>query len=233
MRTKIMGVLLFVTLPAILVAQPARQVMQTLDLVTPPGSSVAGVAHVEDIKIGDRRQIHTLVMTNEGSADLTFDGRTTLFGDGYTIVREPLANTRAVRVERLTAAAPDGTTESVVIVLNRQSAEATAIGAERYALLLKGSREAVIAAQILPQLTFKTGRAGLSTVKGLGAITTHGDDCLQASLAVEAACVGVILGCGSENPAVCLLALYALGTQLDKMAESCPPPNYDNTIGWG
>jgi hypothetical protein len=207
--------------------------MQTLDLVTPPGSSLAGVVHVEDIKIGDRRQIHTVVMTNEGSADLTFDGRTTQFGDGYKVVRETLANTPAVRVERLTASAPDGTTEFAVIVLNRQSAEATAIGAERYALLLKGSHEAVIAAQILPQITFKMAHVSGSMFKGLNAITTHGDDCLQASLAVEAACVGVILGCASENPALCLLALYALGTQIDKMVESCPTPSYDNTIGWG
>ena len=230
---KLVTILLFIALPAAVMAQPAPQTIQTFDLVTPPGSAVSGVAHVEDIKIGDRRQIHTVVTTNEGIAELTFDGRTIELGDGYTIMRETLVNTSAVRVVRLTASVPDGTSESAVIVWNRQSREATGLGAERYAKLLKGSHDAVIAAQILPELTFnsvqKTGFVG----KGLSSITIHGDDCVKAALAVEAACVAVILGCGSENPAICGMTLYGLGSQLDTMATACPQPVYEDTIGWG
>jgi len=235
MRRKMMNILLFIAVPAILSAQPTPQIMQKLDLVTPPGSAVAGIAHVEDLKIGDRRLVHTFVTTNEDSADLTFDGRTIQFGDGYRIVRETVANTRAVRVERLTASTPDGTLETAVIVLNRESMEAAAIGADRYARLLKGSHDAQIAAQILSELNFRNTHiaSGLS-VKAPGAITTHGDDCLSALLAVETACMGVVLAASSGNPGAILLAFINLAIQTDKMIENCPTPTYgDGTIGWG
>ncbi len=229
MRTKIVTLLLLIALPAIVVAQPAPETVRTLDLVTPPGAATFGVAHVEDIRIGDRRQIHTVVTTNEGSADLIFDGRTIQFGDGYTVVRETLANTRSVLVARLTASTPEGSTESAIIVLNRQSAEVTSIGAERYALLLKGSHDARIANQVLPLVALPATHRDA----GLGAKSSYLGDCLIAGLAVEAASVGVIVGCGSGNPAACALALYGLAVALDSFAGSCPSTPYDDgTIGW-
>jgi hypothetical protein len=230
---KLVSILFWAALPAAALAQPAPQILRTLDFVTPPGSAVSGVAHVEEVKIGDRQQIRTVVTTNDGSAEMTFDGRTIALGDGYTIVKETLANTNAVLVVRLTATAPDGSSESAVILWNRQSAEATSVGADRYARLLSGSHDAVLAARILSQLTFSTAQSSGLHGKGLGSITIHGSDCLAASLAVEAACVGVMLGCASENPAVCLLALYNLANQIDNMTQQCPPPNYTDTIGWG
>ena len=230
---KIVSILLWAALPAAALAQSAPQIVRTLDLVTPPGSAVAGVAHVEEVKTGDRQAIHTVVTTNDGSANLTFDGRTLSLGDGYTIVKETLANTHAVLVVRLTASAPDGSSESAVVLWNRQSGEATSIGADRYARLLNGSHDAVMAARILPQLTFSTAQSSGLHGKGLGSITIHGDDCLQAALAVEAACVGVILGCGSDNPAVCLIAIYNLANQMQSMSSRCPDSGYNDTIGWG
>jgi len=229
---KLISVLLWAVLPTAALAQPAPQILRTLDLVTPPGSPVAGVAHVEEVKIGDRQEIRTAVTTNDGTATLTFDGRTITLGDGYTIVKETLASTHAVLVVRLTANAPDGSSESAVILWNRQSAEATAVGADRYARLLSGSHDAVMAWRVLSQLAFNTTQSSGLHSKGLGGITTHGDDCLEAALSVEAACVGVTLGCTSENPAACLLALWYLGKQLENMAQQCPPPTYTDTIGW-
>src|SRR4029077_17524828 len=105
MRVKIMVVLL-ILVPALSFAQSNAappQLMRFYTLITPPGSPTFGAAYVEDIKIGDRRQIHTMVSPNEGSGEFSFDGRRIVWGDGYTVVRETLANTRGVLVVRLTA----------------------------------------------------------------------------------------------------------------------------------
>ncbi len=234
-RMKGIAVIMMLTLvsPAVLIAQTdPPQIMESFDLVTPPGSAVAGVVHVEDLRIGNHWQLHTIVTTNDGSADLTFDGRTIRFGDGYTIVRETLANKGGVRVDRLTASAPDGTTASAVILANRASREATAVGIERYVQLLQQSHDARMAGLILPQLTLSPA-AHAASLKGFGVITPHATSCAQAGLDVEMACAGVIIGCGSDNPLVCGGALYYLGEKIGIMMDTCDPPSYDDgTIGW-
>lgn len=229
MRVPRFGLLLLL-LPALAFAQPAPQVVRSVDLLTPPGSATFGVAHVEDVRIGEARQIHTIVTTNEGEAEITFDGRTMRFGDGYTIVRETLANARGVLVLRLTASTPEGLSESAIVVYNRKSAETTSIGIDRYAVLLQGSREARLAQKILPLVA----SAPSAHSSELGAKISYLGDCLMAGLAVEAASVGVIVGCGSGNPAACTLALYGLAAAWDSFMGTCPATSYDDgTIGWG
>jgi hypothetical protein len=105
----------------------------------------------------------------------------------------------------------------------------TSIGTERYALLLKGSHDARIANQVLPLVVLPTPHRDA----GVGAKSSYLGDCLIDGLTVEAACLGVIVGCGSGNPATCAIALFGLTAALDNFAASCPSTPYDDgTIGW-
>lgn len=224
MHRKLLAALL-VVLPAVAVAQP--QVVRTVDFITPPGTPVFGVAHVEDLRNGDRRQFHIAVSTAEGSADLTFDGRTLRLGDGTTIVSEVLANTRGAFVLRVTASTEAGSSESAILVQNRQTGETSVVGAERYALLLSGSRDARIAHQILSLVTSAPrGSGGLSAKVGEF-------DCLIACMNEMTALFGMAYGCSTGNLLGCLGAVSAAITQANAMYNSCGLVSYDDgTIGW-
>ncbi|HYU26912.1 MAG TPA: hypothetical protein VEO74_17005 [Thermoanaerobaculia bacterium] len=229
MRIKIL-VVLFIFVPALSFAQrnAARsQVVRSYDLITPPGSPTFGVAHVEDIKIGDRRQIHTIVSTNEGSGEFTFDGRTIEMGDGYTVVRETLADTRGVLVARLTASTPEGSAESAIIVANRKTGEVTSIGVDRYALLLQGSHDVRIINTVLPLVAPVTHLAAGLAPRVL-------DDCTSATVALVASTLGLEYTCATGNVAGCYAAISGWLLIVDRVASSCPSTPYgDGTIGWG
>jgi hypothetical protein len=228
MRAKIM-VVLFIIVPAFSFAQSNSakpQVMRSYDLITPPGSPTFGVAHVEDIKIGDRRQIHTIVSTNEGSGEFTFDGRTIETGDGYTVVRETLADTRGVLVTRLTASTPEGSSASAILVANRQTGEVTSIGLDLYTVLLQGSHEVRIINKVLPVIAPVTHIAA-------GLAPRVGDSCDIATLMFVSATLGLELACAS-GPGACSLAISGWVAAANNYASSCPSTPYgDGTIGWG
>jgi len=223
MRYKFLVVLLLM-IPALAFAQP--QVVRTVDLITPPGSATFGIAHVEELRDGNARGFHAIVSTAEGSGELTFDGRTLLLGDGYTVVRETLANTRGALVQRLTATTPAGASESMIVVQNRQTGESSSVGADRYALLLQDSADARIATQVLPLVTrapHATG--GLSTKNLIG-------DCLNAEMAFSISVLMVEVNCLSGIVPGCAASIAALIGATDGMISNCWLPAYDDTFGW-
>jgi hypothetical protein len=229
MRAKIM-VALFIIVPALSFAQSNSakpQVMRSYDLITPPGNPTFGVAHVEDIKIGDRRQIHTIVSTNEGSGEFTFDGRTIETGDGYTVVRETLADTPDVLVARLTATTLEGSSEWAIIVANRQTGEVRSVGLDRYALLLQGSHDVRIINKVLPLVApVKHIAAGLAP--------RIGDSCDSATLMFVSATLALEMACASPLPGACELAIAGWLGAANNLASNCPSTPYGGgTIGWG
>ena len=228
MRVKIMVVLL-ILVPSLSFAQSNAappQVMRFYTLITPPGSPTFGVAYVEDMKIGDRRKIHSIVSTNEGSGEFTFDGRTIELGDGYTAVRETLTDNRGVLVARLTASTPEGFSESAIIVANRQTGEVTSIGLDRYTLVLQGSHDVRIINKVLPLVAPVTHIAA-------GLAPRVGDSCDIATLMFVTATLGLELACAT-GPGACSLAISGWIAAANNYISSCPSTPYgDGTIGWG
>ncbi len=105
MKRSFVAVLSFV-MPTLLFAQtvPGTPVIvSSYDLVAP-----TGVAHVEELEVNGKRRLHCVVTTNEGKAEVTYDGRTIRFGDGYFITRTTLSNTADALVGRLVATDPEG-----------------------------------------------------------------------------------------------------------------------------
>jgi len=232
MRMKCIG-FLALALPTL----ASAQVMRSFDLVTPPGAPTFGVAHIEDVKVGDRRRIHAIVTTNDGSGELTFDGRTIRTSDGYAVVRETLANTPGALVVSLTASAPDGTSESAILVAKRPTGEVSAVGLERYSLLLQGSTDVRIINQVLPAVL--EPQSGLHA--GAASIGRHAfrpgplvtDSCFTAALALASATLAVEVSCVGGNPA-CPLAVSGWLLAVNNYATNCPSGTYDDgTIGWG
>jgi len=230
MRGRMKGVAVITMLalvsPAVLMAQDdVPQIMQSFDLVTPPGSAVVGVVHVEDIRIGNHRQIHAAVSTIEGSAEFSFDGRTIRMGDGYAVTHETLADTARVSVMRLTASTPDGASAPLTIITNHSTGEISTAGGERYNLMLRGSRDAHLMNQVLPLVLTQAHSAGRLRTMGF-------NDCARASLAFAGATLGLELACASPVPGACEVAIISWLVALDSLATNCPDAQYDNTIGW-
>jgi len=213
--------------PSLALAQSeVPRVVRSLDLVTPPDSAVSGVAHIDDVRIGTRREVRIGVTTLDSSGELTFDGHTMRFADGYALVRETLLQTPALVVVRLTASAPDGSSESAVVMANLESGNATSLGFEAFSRLLANSADARAIARVLPQIKFPTVTAGRQRVST--------SDCLVAVATFTGATLGTIGACSSGNVFGCGGGLIVIGTTVYKMSTSCPDNGAgDGTIGWG
>ncbi|HEV2722131.1 MAG TPA: hypothetical protein VG323_19070, partial [Thermoanaerobaculia bacterium] len=182
----------------------APQIMQSFDLVTPPGSPVIGVVHIEDIKIGTRREIHIAVTTNDSAGELWFDGKTMRFGDGYTIVQEKLANAPGLQVLRLTGTTPNGESESAMIVSNFKTGKASSHGMERFSKLMAKSADVELAGVVLPLVTAVPGRTSrLAPMGGAG--------CVGAVLTLAAVTAGTVGSCMTGNVMGCGAGVVGTG----------------------
>jgi len=212
-----------------------------------------GIVHVEDLDVAGHRQTHCVVTTNDGTADLRFDGRTIQFGDGYSIVRATLVNTPTAFVTRLTATSPGATTANAILARNLVTGETTSAGFDSFVALLRRSHDVRLAATVLPLVSgqtpsWKPAGATTSTTGTIdyvgsgrlhaGSLSHHFtvapmEACLNASFTylVCAAAVAATCGAGPEDP-LCLVAVMALGGAAYQLATDCGTYN-DNTIGWG
>jgi len=147
MKRSFVAVLSFV-MPTLLFAQtvPGTPVIvSSYDLVAP-----TGVAHVEELEVNGKRRLHCVVTTNEGKAEVTYDGRTIRFGDGYFITRTTLSNTADALVGRLVATDPEGGSGTTIFGVNRKTGETTFAGVEQYTGTLRRSHDVRIANRVLP-----------------------------------------------------------------------------------
>lgn len=114
---------------------PPPALLSSYDLIAPNG-----VAHVEELDVGGHRQLHCVVTSNEGSGELTFDGRTIQFGDGYAIELTTLARTPSSFVVRLSAAGQHGPSATAIIARSLRTGETTSAGIEGFSNAMRRSR---------------------------------------------------------------------------------------------
>ena len=232
--------LLLAAFPALAVAQmplETKVVTSSYDLFAPNA-----VVHVDNLQIGGRVKIHTLITADDGAADLMFDGRTITFGDGYALAMTTLANTPGAFVARFAANAPDGESATAIIGLNLQTREVTSAGMEDVTRLLRRSHDAAIAGRVLPLVSVEHA-PGLSSGSSSSAslwpaggrlFKPRSQDCLTSGVTFEIAAAAALGTCANPATALaCLAAISQLGIQGYSMATGGCIFYYDNTIGWG
>jgi hypothetical protein len=240
-------VALLILMPALAFAQAtsaSREILASYDLVAP-----TGVAHVEEIAVDGHHQTRCVVTTNEGLAEVTFDGRTIRLSDGYSIVRTTLAKTSTALVTRLTANAPDGKSATAILALNLATGQTAFAGFEGYTALIHRSHDIRIANRVLPLVVQQhaapfaidapsetgggatSGRLRVSALRELPRFKAAPTDCASSSLAFMGAALAVEIYCLSEVEPNCLLSLMGLTSAAYSMSMDCGYYT-DNTIGW-
>jgi hypothetical protein len=222
---------LLIAVPALSFAQKAPY-----DLV---GS--AGVVHIEEMEINGHHQTHFSVMSNSGTADLTFDGRTIRYGDGYSIVLTILANTPNAFVARFTANGPGATSATAILAKNLHTGDVTYAGLEEISGFLRRSHDAQIAGVVmrsladLPAASLASGNdASISSAgahSGRLVFKPAPADCATSAVLLILSAAGVFT-C-PEGGLTCLGGAVGVITQTYTLATSGCGTDVDNTIGWG
>lgn len=224
-------VILLLAVP--LMAQGPPVVTHAYDLV---GS--AGIVHVEEMEINGHHQTHFGVSSNGGTADLTFDGRTIQYADGYSIVLTVLANTPNSFVERFVANGPGGTSATAILGKNLRTGEVTSAGLDDVTRFLRRSHDAQIAGVVIRSLTELPATAGneVSTASaeahiGKAVFKPAPSDCATSAVLLILSAAGVFT-C-PEGGLTCLGGAVGVITQGYTLATSGCGSDVDNTIGWG
>ena len=225
MRLRMVVLILFLLAPPLAFAQASY------DLVAPNG-----VVHVEESFVDGHKQLHCAVTSNDGVAELTYDGRSIRFGDGYAIEFTTLARTPASFVVRMVAVAPHGPSSTAIVARSLSSGETTHAGFEAFGAAMRRSRQAQIAGKVLVALQNAPADGRKLELDPLGRppFVTAPDDCLTDAIAFVMAAAGVYVYCGDAATAFnCLGAIATLAGAAYNMWSDCTGSYLDNSIGFG
>ncbi len=226
MRLKILLILLMLV-PPLAFAQRT-----SYDVVAPNG-----VVHVEEYDVDGHREMHCAIASDEGLADLTYDGRAIRFGDGYAIEFTTLVRTPAVFVLRLVATAPHGPSSTAILARSMSTGETTHAGLDGFTAAMRRSRHAQIAARVLTELQSEPADGRKWQIDPLNRLSFRiaPNDCLTDAYALVVAAAGILTYC--DNPVTGLQCFVSVGGFLGaaySMWRDCPDNQYaDGTIGWG
>ena len=226
MRLKMVELILFLLVPPLAFAQTSAY-----DLVAPNG-----VVHVEESIVDGHKQLHCLVTSNDGDAELTFDGRAIRFGDGHAIEFTTLARTPASYVLRLVATAPHGPSSTAIVAHSLTTGETTHAGFEGFATAMRRSRQAQIAAQVMVALqsTMMEGRKLQMDSLGRPSFTVAPTDCLTDGVTLVMSAAAMYYYCGDPLTSLqCLGAIVTLAVQSYNLWHDCTSSYLDNSIGFG
>jgi len=196
-----------------------------------------GVVHVEEYDVDGHREMHCAIASDEGIADLTYDGRSIRYGDGYAIQFTTLARTPAVFVLRLVATAPHGPSSTAILARSTSTGETTNAGLDGFTTAMRRSRQAQIAARVLTALPSTPADSRKLQIDPLSrpSFRIAPNDCLGDAYGLIAAAAGILSYC--DNPATPTQCIGAVGTFLlmaYNMWRDCPDQQYaDGTVGWG
>jgi hypothetical protein len=217
--------ILLMLVPAFAFAQGAY------DLVAPNG-----VVHVDESFVDGHKQLHCVVTSNEGDAELTYDGRSIQFGDGYAIEFTTLARTPASFVVRLVAVAPHGPSSTAIVARSLLTGETTHAGFDAFSVAMRRSRQAQIAGQVLGALPTvpAEGRKLQLDSHSRPPFTVAPTDCLTDVIGMVIAATQVYIQCGAEIPDIsCLYAVMAFAGASYAVWNDCTGSYLDNSIGFG
>lgn len=234
MRLRVLPILLLF-IPALAVAQRAPSppaLASSYDLVAPNG-----VVHVEEFDVDGHRQLHCVITSNEGDAELTYDGLAIQFGDGCAIRFTTLARTPAAFVLRLVAVAPHGPSSTAIVARSLSTGETTHAGFEGFSATMRRSRQAQIAAGVLAALQNAPAEGRKLRMDPLGRppFVAAPQDCLTSAISFVMAAAGVLYYCGDPATALqCIGSISTLGMMGYNMWKDCTDGGYlDECIGCG